>query len=156
MDKRKVSFESIDDVLSDIQNLHASGYQAAGNWNLAQVCQHLNCWMGYSIDGYPKPPWFLGPVLWTMKVLFGKKQFQKVLAEGGFKDGLMTMPKTVFSADAAADEEAIAEFSHTLQRFKQFSGPPAASPLFGEMTLDECRQLQLIHCRHHLAFLKPQ
>ena len=45
-----------DQVSEDVRRLAAHGYTAHGNWNLSQVCGHLNDWMRFPMDGYPKAP----------------------------------------------------------------------------------------------------
>ena len=155
MPKRELNLENFDQIKNDVQNLLARGYESHGKWNLAQTCKHLNCWMSYPMDGFPKVPLFLKPVMWAMKTFMGKKQLRKVLQEGAFKEGLPTMPKTVFESDDSSDQDAVEEFLETVDRFKTHGGPFQESPLFGPMNTSDCKKLQLIHCQHHLAFLTP-
>lgn len=155
MKKRQVAIDNFNQVRDDVQMLLRCGYECSGNWNLAQTCRHLNCWMSYAMEGYPALPFIIRPMMWTMKLLMGKRMLQKILSEGQFKDKQPTSPATVFTSDRSEDQAAAMEFLTTLERFDNFTDKPHTSPLFGEMTLDQCRQLQLIHCRHHLAFLSP-
>ena len=151
---RELEFDSFDQVLEDVQKLLANGYSASGKWNLAQACGHLNDWMRFPMDGYPKAPLPLRPLLWLMKVTVGRSQLERILADG-FRAKTPTMPRTVPAADAMTDAAAVAQFAETIHRFKVFDGPVAPSPIFAEFTLEQARKLQLRHCAHHLSFLTP-
>jgi hypothetical protein len=152
--RRDLTFASLDEVVADAENLLAKGYDRAGNWDLAQVCLHLAEWMRFPVEGFPKMPVFLRPVMWLMRVTAGKKLRAKVLA-GGFDAGGRTMPQTVFTpgSDPAA---AVAKLKEAGAKFEAHVGPVHPSPLFGTMTKDEALQLQLKHCAHHLSFLVPK
>jgi hypothetical protein len=152
--RRKLTFATLDEVVRDAEGLLANGYERAGNWDLAQVCAHLAEWMRFPLDGFPRIPLLLRPMVWLMRVTLGKKIRRTVLAEG-FSAGGRTMPETVFQAggDAAA---AVAKLKEVAERFKAHTGPIHPSPLFGPMTKDEALQLQLRHCAHHLSFLVPR
>ena len=152
--RRSVVFENLDEVAGDARSLLANGYTTGGNWNLAQVCGHLNDWMRFPIDGYPRASAPIRALLWLMKVTMGRKQLQRILADG-FSAKTPTMPQTVHAADAISDAAAVDQFLETINRFKDFDGPLAVSPVFGELTPDEAVQLQLRHCAHHLSFLTP-
>ena len=152
--RRRVVFENLDEVVGDVRNLLANGYTAGGNWNLSQVCAHLNDWMRFPMDGYPRAAVPIRALLWLMKVTIGRKQLKMILVEG-FSAQTPTMPQTVHAAESTSDAAAVEQFLETLQRFKDFDGPPAASPVFGELSPDESMRLQLRHCAHHLSFLSP-
>jgi hypothetical protein len=153
VERRTLSFATLDDVVRDAENLLAKGYDRAGNWALAQVCSHLAEWMRFPLDGFPRVPLVFRPVVWLMRATVGKTMRAKILA-GGFSAGGRTMPQTVAApgGDAAA---AVAKLKETAGRFAASAGPVHPSPLFGAMTRDEALQLQLKHCEHHLSFLIP-
>ena len=152
-ERRKLTFATLDDVVRDVENLLAKGYDRAGNWDLAQVCSHLAEWMRFPVEGFPKMPLLLRPLAWMMRATVGKKLRAKVLTQG-FDAGGRTMPQTVFTpgGDPTA---AVAKLKEAAERFKAHAGPIHPSPLFGAMTKDEALQLQLKHCEHHLSFLIP-
>ena len=56
IERRKLTFASLDEVAADAENLLAKGYDKAGNWDLAQVAGHVAEWMRFPIEGFPKPP----------------------------------------------------------------------------------------------------
>ena len=80
VERRKLTFATLDDVVADAENLLAKGYDKAGNWDLAQVRGHLAEWLRFPLDGFPKPPLLIRPMLWLMKVTAGKKMLEKILA----------------------------------------------------------------------------
>jgi hypothetical protein len=153
--RRSVAFENLDEVWKDVMTLLADGYSASGNWNLAQVCAHLNDWMRFPMDGYPKPPAPIRAILWVMKVTIGRKQLNGILNDG-FRPKTPTMPQTVHATGEETDAAAAEQFLETINRFRNYDGPIATSPVFGKLTAEEALNLQLRHCAHHLSFLTPK
>ena len=154
--RRELFCESLDEVAAEARRLLASGYEPAGKWNLGQACGHCSTWIKYPIDGFPKFNFFVAGVFWMMKQSFGKRAFKKMLAAKSMPAGNPTIKNTIPAPDFESDAKAVDELCETIERFKAHDGPWHASPLFGEMTADQCRQLQLIHCSHHLSFLVPK
>ncbi|WP_439626960.1 DUF1569 domain-containing protein [Gemmata sp.] len=146
-----LSFASLDEVVADAENLLARGYDRAGNWDLAQVAGHLANWLSYPVEGFPKVPLLLQPVVWLVRTTAGKRMRDGVLANG-FVPGTRTVPETVPAAggDPAA---AVARLRQAAERLKAHTGPIVPSPLFGPMDKDTAVRLQLRHCEHHLGFL---
>ncbi len=153
--RRDLAFHSFDEVLADLDQLESSGYYQLGKWNLVQLCLHLNDWMRFPMDGFPKQILPIRVLLYLMKLMFGKSQFHKILQSGSMKAGMPTMPETVHPANSA-DRKAIVDFRQTVCRMRDHRGAIHPSPLFGEMDLDAAQRLQLIHCAHHLSFLVPK
>ncbi len=153
-ERRTLNFATLDDAVADAKSLLAHGYNAAGNWDLAQCCGHLAEWMRFPVEGYPKMPLVMQPMIWLIRTTSGKRMREKVLANG-FTSGGRTVEATVPQAggDAAG---AVARFEQAVNRFLAYTGPLHASPLFGTMTKQEAAQLQLLHCAHHLSFLVPK
>jgi hypothetical protein len=154
VERRKLSFASLDEVAVDAENLLAKGYDKAGNWDLAQVAGHVAEWLRFPIEGFPKPPIFIKPMLWLMKVASGKKMLERILAEG-FTAGGRTMPETV-PAPGGNAAEAVKKLRSVIERWKAHTGEVYPSPLFGAMTKETALQLQLKHAAHHLSFLVPK
>ena len=154
VERRKLAFASLDEVAADAENLLARGYDRAGNWDLAQVAGHVAEWLRFPIEGFPKAPLLIRPVLWLMRVTAGRKMRDKILAEG-FGAGGRTMPETV--PPAGGDEAAaVARLKEVVARWKSHAGEVHPSPLFGAMTKDTALRLQLKHAAHHLSFLVPR
>lgn len=150
--RRQLTFTNLDQVIEDARKLLGEGYVPTGNWDLAQVCAHLNDWMRFPMDGYPPAALPIRVILWLIKVTVGRRQLRSVL-ENGFRDSLPTMPQTVHAANISTDAAAVERLVETIDRFKTYSGKFHPSPVYGELTPDEHSKLQLAHCAHHLSFL---
>jgi hypothetical protein len=153
--RRPLSFTDLDEVVRDVEQLRAKGYSRAGNWDLAQVCDHLTDWMRYQIDGYPRTGCLIGTVLWLVKLTKGKQILREILSTGTMRAGSQTLRDTVH-APGGDEAPAVERLKQTAQRFKAHSGDYRPSPLFGSLTRDEATKLQLVHCAHHLSFLVPK
>lgn len=153
--RRILRFNSLDEVVTDVENLRARGYEKAGNWNLAQAAGHLANWLGYPVNGFPKPGCVVGSILGLMRATVGKKLLRQILKSGSMRPGGQTMPESV--PPATEDEAgAVAKLKEAVRRFKEHPGEYHPSPLFGQLTRDEALELQLVHCAHHLSFLIPK
>lgn len=154
VERRKLIFATLDEVVVDAENLQAKGYEKAGNWDLSQVCLHIADWMRFPMDGFPKPPAPIRLMLWALRNTIGKGMLRKYMAEGMPADK-PTMPQTVHQ-QGSDPATTIAKLKETIERFKAFTGTLHPSPLFGALNKDETTQLQLVHCAHHLSFLVPK
>lgn len=153
--RRELTFASFDEVLADAENLLVRGYEKAGNWDLAQVSNHLSEWLRYQLDGYPRAPLLARPLFWMYRNTLGKSVARKMMAGGKIQEGIPTIPQSV-SAPGGDDAAAVAKLREMMARWQAHTGPLQASPLFGRLTRDEWIQVQLIHCAHHLSFLVPR
>lgn len=153
--RRQLKFSSLDAIVQDAETLLAKGYEKAGNWDLAQCCNHLAEWMRYPVEGFPKAPLPIRGVLWVMKKTVGPKKLQAYLKDGIFPPGKPTDPRTVLAAGGDA-KAAVESLKRSVERLKAHAGPIVPSPFFGPMSKDECVGLQVVHCAHHLSFLVPK
>ena len=151
---RKLSFNSLDEVLQEVDHLLEVGYRSRGNWTLAQTCIHLGEWMRFPMDGFPKPPWLMRIVFWFMRLTVAKKMARDIL-ERGFKPGIPTDPRTVPAADASDDVQAVNDYRKIVERFKSYNGPLHPSPLFGAADKETATKVNLRHAELHLGFLEP-
>jgi len=154
VERRKLSFATLDEVVGDAENLLAKGYERAGNWDLAQVAGHLANWLSYPVEGFPKVTLVLRPVAWLVRTTAGKRMRDGIIANG-FKPGTRTVPETVPVA-GGNPADAVARLRQAAERLKAHTGPIVPSPLFGPMDKDTAVRLQLRHCEHHLSFLVPR
>lgn len=152
-ERRPLKFDRLSDVVADAESLQARGYQKAGQWDLAQVCNHLAEWMRYPIDGFPPAPFPVRVVLWTMRKTMGKRMLKGIL-ENGFKPGGPTAPQSV-QQPGGDEKAAISKLRDAVARFESYAGPLHPSPLFGDLDKETATKLQLAHCAHHLSFLVP-
>jgi hypothetical protein len=153
--KRLLKFADFEQLNDDIETLLSTGYQANGNWNLAQTLTHIANWMRYPLDGFPKPPIFIQPIFWLMKVTVGGRIKRQILAEG-FKGGMPTAPQSVPTADEKSDQEAFEFLKQTIDRVNNHNGDLIPSPLFGPMDKATLVTVTLLHAEHHLGYLEPR
>jgi len=152
---RTLKFQSLAEAVADAEALLQGGYEQCGQWNLAQVLGHCSDWLRFPVEGYPRVGFPVNLILGTVRWIWGPSLRGKVVREGGFKAGSATMPVTVKAADATTDQAAWVAFAAAVDQFERHRGPLHASPLFGAMTHEEHRQLQIIHVQHHLSHLRP-
>lgn len=146
---RELHFQNFDEVLSEVDRLHTKGYNQAGNWDLAQVLDHLAFFMKGPMDGYQfKVPW-------PIKVLLGKWVKRRILSGKKMKRGVFT-PQKPLPPSGLDEAAAVKRFGEVLQRLRNHQGALLPNPFFGPMSLDEALQLNLIHCNHHLGYLIPK
>jgi hypothetical protein len=149
MERRQLDLPDLDAVLAEARRLHEAGYEAVGQWNLAQACRHCTMPINGCIDGIDfKPSWLLR----TFIKLTGAKG--KFFATRKIKPGLPAPPSTVF--ESGEDEAmAITELEQAIARLKQHDGPFAVHPFFGRLSADQWHQFNTIHTMHHLGFFLP-
>lgn len=132
-----------------MERLRRDGYTPAGQWGLAQVCEHLTLALGAMTGGFPRPfPWW---VRW----LGGPPVRAWVFATGRFPAGL-PMPAGVAPPAGLDEGEAVGRLHEALGWFARFAGPLAPHPAFGRLSRRQWERLNLIHCAHHLSFLRPR
>ena len=104
----------------------------------------------------PNASFPIGLIFKGVSWLWGKRFFNQVIRENGFRPGTSTMPQTVKSMDSEEDLQALVRFEQAVERLLAFDGKPHPSPLFGRLSLEEHTTLQKIHVQHHLRFLHPR
>jgi hypothetical protein len=147
--RRQLHFETIEDMLADVERLNQGKVKPLGNWSGGQILKHLTIVMNGSIDGAPVQfGWFLR--------LLGKMLKGRILKKGmtpGFQlKGQAAAQLVPSSTDWAEGVELFRRAVHRLQT--ETKREP--SPFLGAMTREEWNQL---HCRHaelHLSFLVPE
>lgn len=149
MSQRNLDFKTYDDALAEIDRLHAGGYSKSGQWDLAQVCDHLNYFMLGSLDGHQ----FRVP--WLIKALFGRRVLKRILTQRRMKAGVFT-PQKPLPAPGGDESAAVIRLKQTIERVRSHKGDFIASPFFGYLTPEQWHELNLIHAAHHLGFLQPK
>jgi hypothetical protein len=147
--RRKLHFDTLNDIQNDVECLNQGQIKPLGNWSGGQVLKHLTIVMNGSIDGMGfSSPWWIR--------LLGRMVKRRILTKGmsaGFQfrgemAPTLTPPPTSW-------EDGVQEFRQAIQRLKT-EAKRLPSPFLGEMTREEWDQL---HCRHaelHLSFLQPE
>jgi hypothetical protein len=146
--RRQLHFDTLDDILGDVERLNQGKVKALGNWSGGQVLWHLATVMNGSIDGISMTvPWFMR--------LLGRMLKRRVLTKGmppgyhlkGRAASALVPPPTSWEDGLQMVRRAIQRQQTETQR-----GP---SPFLGPMTREDWDRL---HCRHaelHLSFLVP-
>ena len=150
------NFTNLDEVIQRLELLQREGYTSVGNWNLAQVSEHLRDWFSFMIEGYPSAPFPVNWMLWGMKNTVGKSMLRKILRSGSMASGGPTMKQTVHAAGGIDDATSVLRLKEMIERFRSHRDPYFPSPMFGDLSAAEGLSLQLIHCAHHLSFLVPK
>lgn len=146
--RRKLRFESYEEVLTDVEHLAAGEVRLLGNWSFGQILKHLAVAVDSMIDGGPfNMP---APVKFLMNLMMKKRMLTRSLSPG-FK-----LPK---SAQALVPDETSVEEGLELLRVaidrlhKETKRAPHGA--FGVLSPLEWDQFQLRHCEMHLSFVVP-
>lgn len=153
--RRNLRFGSLAEVIAEAERIaaadRAGNLTRLGNWTPGQILSHLAAWASYPYDGYPselgKPPWIIKVIL-KLK----KKQF----LNGSLPQGVR-IPKTkhgTFGMDDVTTDEGLARLKKALNRLD--AAPPSTpNVIFGPISHDEWRRLNMRHAELHMGFLKP-
>ena len=149
MNLRNLEFTDFNAVRTELDRLQRGGYEQAGTWDLAQVCNHLSYFMTGSLDGHQfKVPWIL-------KALLGRLVLRRILKNRKMKRGVFTPQKPL--PEPGGDEAPPSPNSRRrLLDLRSHKGEFIDSPFFGHLTPDQRRELHLIHAGHHLGYLIPK
>jgi hypothetical protein len=153
--RRELRFTALDDIIRDAEHLLSAGYDKAGQWDLAQVCNHLANWVKYPMDGFPPVPLLLKPVMWIAKRTMMPKFERQLREHRSMPPGIPTAPASV-TPPGQDEAAAVVNLRDALRRFETYTGPIHPSPLRGVVSKDCWMDTHLIHGAHHLSFLLPK
>lgn len=146
--RRKLRFESYGDLLADVERLAGGPVEQLGNWNLAQVAQHLGKTMHGSIDGLPLRP------NWLIRV-FGKLLLRRSFLEGPMPAGFqLPASAAALLPDDKGQAAAIADLRAAIERVQTVT-ERVPHAILGEITLADWDRVHLRHAELHLSFLRP-
>jgi hypothetical protein len=145
--RRSLDFADFEAVEKEIDRLQQGGYQRAGNWDLAQICDHLSQVMEGSLKGFS----FQAP--WILRKLLAPLILRHVMKTRTMRAGVR-VPEMAPAARVDPDE-SIRRCRQLLQQVQHHTGEFQPSPFFGRLSPEQWRQLHLIHAAHHLSFLVP-
>lgn len=148
-DRRLLRFESIDQVLAEVERLaeaeRAGRLSRLGNWTLGQALGHLASWAEYSYTGAPlKAPFF---VKWFLRLR--KRKFLYGPMRAGVK--IPGVEGGTLATEPVPLDEALGRTRRAFAWLKA-EAPTAPNVIFGPLSHDEWVAL---HCRHaelHLGF----
>jgi Protein of unknown function (DUF1569) len=146
--RRQLSFQSYDELLSELDRLGSGPVRQLGNWSPGQNFRHLATVYNNSIDGFTLK---FGLPLRVVGRLF-RKRLLSMSMPAGFKLPART-GKALMPA-ATSTEEGLAELRAAIARL-QIEPRRAPHPLFSDMTNEEWDRIHLKHAALHLSFLVP-
>ncbi|MFT3787821.1 MAG: DUF1569 domain-containing protein [Tepidisphaeraceae bacterium] len=143
--RENLRYADDDACIADIRNL-AKSHVRVGNWTFEQICWHINAVTETRMS--PKPG-----VVDTDEQKARRPIFDQIMKTGLLPTGIVApdflVPPTTFTTNPV--EQCIA----TLTKFKTYPGPMGQHRVFGSLTVDEGRRINLIHSAHHLSYLVP-
>jgi Protein of unknown function (DUF1569) len=150
---RKLRFESIDDLLKELDAIDAAAYagrlQTTGNWTAGQILSHLAAWIEYGYIGFPiaAPPWIFRMILKMLSKRYLKSGFPRGVRIPGTTNGTT-------GQDDAPYDEASQRYRTAFLRLKNGEQCKFDSPAFGAMSHEDRIRLNLRHAELHLGYLK--
>jgi hypothetical protein len=147
--RRQVRYLTLSSILDDAAFLANHQHQTVGNWNLAQILQHLADAMNYSIDGFP---FKVNPVIRLIVKTFYKKRLIESDMPSGVK--LPKRAETFLPKDTISVSDALANLKAAIARFET-EDPTAMNPFLGKLTREEWIRVHLNHAALHMSFAKP-
>jgi hypothetical protein len=149
-ERRKLHFDSLDDILAEVDRLGRSReIRTLGNLTAGQIVKHLATVMNRSIDGFSTG---LPSVVRTMLRLFLKRKILIQPMSPGFK--LPAKAQADLIPGPTSLDQALADIRGAIKRLQTEPGR-VQSPFLGPLTRDEWNQLHCRHCELHLSFLVP-
>ncbi len=149
LNRRKLKFQTMDDLLTDARHLADTGVQANGGWTASQVVSHVATGIKCSAEGFgitfPFPMRVFGRLIRGRMLKKGMPTGIKITG----KARKLFIPPTDITFD-----EAMAQLTGAIESAKQ-NGMTARSPIFGQLSQEQWVQF---HCRHaelHFSFLTP-
>lgn len=149
--RRPLDFKNTDEVRQEVQRLLNGGYRKAGNWDLAQMCDHLTAVMEGSIDGFRFGDWS-----WLWRRVLGPVAIRYVLWSRKMMQGLECPDPSFCPSGKTPADESVRRFLEVLKRVDEHTGAFKPHPALGKIDGDEWRQIHLIHAAHHFSFLIPE
>lgn len=150
--RRPLRFNAISDLQADLAALeaaHRAGtLKTRGNWAPGQIIGHLATWAEFTYNGNPlKPPWIVRFIV--------KRRKNKYLTQG--LPAGVRIPRVkggTLGTENQPFDHALARYRRILERLDR-EVPTLPNVIFGPLTHDEWKALQLRHAELHLGFLDP-
>jgi len=148
--RRTLKFNTLDEILADIEKLNQSKRRTIGNWSDGQILKHLSVPMAWCLDGAQlRAAWYIRLMGWLIKNRFLKNPMPpgfKLPAK--FAEVLEVPPTTSWDDGLQTIRTMIARMKAESQRHP--------SPFLGELTREQWEQLHCRHCELHLSFIIPE
>jgi hypothetical protein len=148
--RRQVRYRSLQELLTDVDQLAKGEVRTLGNRSFVEILRHLNLVMNNSIDvsnSTLRLPWYIR--------IAGRLLRKQILARGlqpGFQlptaEDEKVWPK---GGDVASAVEELHQAVHRLDTESKRGSHPA----FGAMNVDEWNMFHLSHSQLHMSFVVP-
>jgi len=150
-ERRELSFQNLDEVVADAEQLAAGEFRTTGNHSFPEILNHLTLSQDVSsgrVEG-PPPPWYMRLMMPLMKKM--------IINPKPLKPGVK-LPKTgeaFFWPETELDvPSAVQRLRESTEYYKQH-GPLDVHPFFGKLTRQEADELNCRHAALHLSFVHP-
>lgn len=144
--RRTLKFNSLDDIIADVEKLNQGNRRTIGNWSEGQILTHVTIIMDWCIDGAPvKAPWIARVMGFFIKGWFLRRPMPAgfKLPEDAAKH--LVPPETSW-------DDALARFRKVMERMKAIA-ERKPSPFLGKLSREQWDQLHCRHCELHLSFI---
>jgi hypothetical protein len=142
-------FDSYQDLISDVDHLHSTGWDKSGQWSLAMNCDHLARWISAMLDGgLPHIP---RPFQWIARAVI-----RRMVSKGKYPTIKFRAPSALKPAEDISEPVAIDALKRAVLRLQKLSDPTVNTYPFGSLPSDDFHKMTLLHAAHHLAFLESR
>jgi hypothetical protein len=142
-----LKYNSLDEMLADVERLRSGAVEQAGQWNLAMTLDHMAKAMNAHDNPMVKP--MRRPLRWIVRAAV-----HRMVRRGRYPSMRFPAPKRMRPEPNVSLESTYAEFRSAVEGLRTMPGLIVADTPFGDLSLDEFIKLQLLHGAHHLGFLK--
>jgi hypothetical protein len=143
----ELKYNSLDEMLTDVDRLRSGPVEQAGQWNLAMTLDHMAKAITAHDNPMVKP--MRRPLRWIVRAAV-----HRMVHRGRYPSMRFPAPKRIRPDPNVSLELTYAEFRSAVESLRTMQSPIVANTPFGDLSLDEFIKLQLLHGAHHLGFLK--
>ena len=146
--RRELTFQSLSDVMPEVDRLLEKGYTSAGTWSLGQICQHLASAIQGSVEGFDyKAPW-------PLRKIVAPFILRNLLKTRKMPEGIK-VPKSMLPGPEHDDRAEAEALRAAIAYYQGHAEPLAEHPFFGKLNRTDWTNLHAIHAAHHLSFVLP-
>jgi hypothetical protein len=144
---RALVFQSLHDVVAEVDRLRAGSYRQAGKWDLSRITVHLAKSIGSPFAYEKSLPWPLRPI--------GRFIIRRIARVRKYPSFRFPMPRMLRPPAEISLDEAYEQLTGAVAKVESLPGPEIPFPPLGHIGLADFNRLQLLHAAHHLGFLVP-
>jgi hypothetical protein len=150
--RRVLRFETFEEMWAEVERCAAAGragrLKVMGNWSLGQIFGHLASWASFPYEGYPPElhaPWMIRLILKMRKKRFLWGQMPAGIRIPGVEGGTK-------GTEPMGLEEGLTRLRRAWDRLNA-EPPRINNPIFGPLTHEEWKAINLRHGELHLGFV---